>query len=804
VGSDTYAYGGGNLDQTGLNLGVTNLMIYEGRSNIDMVNYALSTNPFFDTVSKVGRLDVPLRNEATIEKFQWVIRNDTLLLFYQLQAPTDQKATVVRKYKAGELPGSKWAVGSSAHARVAAGNLVTCLTVGSSSTADVLSTATYGTNKAVRFRMTSGTTNKIEQAGFRNASATGAGVAFQQNSDGTWSFFTHDGTTSTGVNLGSHRDYGWHTIELARTATKARCELDGVLMEISSTIPTGALKILASGYKGIQGYSTLKDWILVRSYNDPGPSVEIVDPNQPPAVPINVQATVQSRFEVLLTWTDASVNETAFEIYQGVDGENYQLSESTAANATSALVTGLQPSTTYYFVVRAINSAGYNESAAVTATTAANSPPSAQGDSYLLSEDARLTVAAPGVLGNDTDPDGDVLSAVLVSGPSHGTLTLNGNGAFSYLPNTNYNGDDNFAYRASDGYAVSTITTVTLNVAPANDPPVANPDTFNVQEGVATRIDVLANDTDADGETLTVVAVTQGTSGAVSINSDNTLTYQSEAGFTGQDVFTYSATDGAATVVGTVTVNVTPNVLFAEDFESGSFTAGGWTVSGSSTVDPAAAQVGNYGALLKRTAAISKKISPVGLSIVRLSYGRRSAGLESGEAGFVEVSPNGQDWTLVETVSGAKAWETKTFQITLSGSDLYLRFRLNGNESNDTFMVDEVKVSGGTQNSAGIMHVSSIVVKAQDAGKKTKRGYAEVVVLDANDTPVAGANVTGTFSESISETLVSTTGEDGRAVFQTTTAMTGQVRLTFCVDEVAVDDLTYDATANIETCDKSY
>jgi hypothetical protein len=107
--NDTHAYGGGNLDQTGLNLGATNLMLYEGRyQSLDLITYALSTNPFFDTVDKTGRLDVPLLNEVTIEKFQWVIRNDTLLLFYQLQQPAAEKSTVVRKYKAGELPGLKW------------------------------------------------------------------------------------------------------------------------------------------------------------------------------------------------------------------------------------------------------------------------------------------------------------------------------------------------------------------------------------------------------------------------------------------------------------------------------------------------------------------------------------------------------------------------------------------------------------------------------------------------------------------------------------------------------------------------
>ena len=62
-----------------------------------------------------------------------------------------------------------------------------------------------------------------------------------------------------------------------------------------------------------------------------------------------------------------------------------------------------------------------------------------------------LTVPAPGVLGNDSDPDGDPLTAVLVTGPSHGSLTLNANGSFSYTPAADFAGSDSFTYRASDG-----------------------------------------------------------------------------------------------------------------------------------------------------------------------------------------------------------------------------------------------------------------------------------------------------------------------------------------------------------------
>src|SRR5437667_6711322 len=76
-------------------------------------------------------------------------------------------------------------------------------------------------------------------------------------------------------------------------------------------------------------------------------------------------------------------------------------------------------------------------------------------DSYTTPEDTTLTVAAPGVLANDTDVDADPLTAILVNGPAHGTLSLNSDGSFTYSPALNYNGPDSFTYKANDGQADS-------------------------------------------------------------------------------------------------------------------------------------------------------------------------------------------------------------------------------------------------------------------------------------------------------------------------------------------------------------
>src|SRR5947208_1662305 len=93
-----------------------------------------------------------------------------------------------------------------------------------------------------------------------------------------------------------------------------------------------------------------------------------------------------------------------------------------------------------------------------------DAPVAANDDAYTTPEDTQLTVSVPGVLANDSDVDGDALSAVLVSNPSHGTLTLNGDGSLVYMPALNFNGIDSFTYKASDGQAQSGVATVTIKV----------------------------------------------------------------------------------------------------------------------------------------------------------------------------------------------------------------------------------------------------------------------------------------------------------------------------------------------------
>ena len=100
-----------------------------------------------------------------------------------------------------------------------------------------------------------------------------------------------------------------------------------------------------------------------------------------------------------------------------------------------------------------------------------NHAPVAVNDSYTTNENTTLTVPASGVLSNDSDADGDPITAVLASGPVHGTLTLNANGSFTYVPNANWNGADAFSYTAYDGSLDSAPATATITVVADTTPP---------------------------------------------------------------------------------------------------------------------------------------------------------------------------------------------------------------------------------------------------------------------------------------------------------------------------------------------
>lgn len=176
-----------------------------------------------------------------------------------------------------------------------------------------------------------------------------------------------------------------------------------------------------------------------------------------------------------------------------------------------------------------------------------NDAPVARADAYGATEDTSLSAAAPGVLANDTDVDGDALTAQLVSGPAHGTLTLLPNGSFTYMPAANFNGTDTFTYTARDAVSASAVTSVVITVAAVNDAPDATDDEYTVEEDATLTVaapGVLANDRDIDSPTITAELQTGPAHGDLVFASDGSFTYTPQPNFFGLDDFTYTATDG--------------------------------------------------------------------------------------------------------------------------------------------------------------------------------------------------------------------------------------------------------------------
>jgi bacillopeptidase F len=229
--------------------------------------------------------------------------------------------------------------------------------------------------------------------------------------------------------------------------------------------------------------------------------------------------------------------------------------------------------TTDSFTYKARNTATQAESNMATVSltiTPVNDVPVAVNDAYETVSGSSLNITAPGVLGNDSDADGDTLTALLSNNVSGGSLTLNANGSFSYTPNAGTT-SDSFTYRAQDADSSSDVATVTISVnAPVNTPPVAVDDNASTRRNTAKFINLVANDTDAQDNLKDAAGnvpasririVTQPTkNGTVSVVT-NGVTYTPRRNFRGTDVFTYTVTDtgtppltsNAATVRVTVT-----------------------------------------------------------------------------------------------------------------------------------------------------------------------------------------------------------------------------------------------------------
>jgi hypothetical protein len=193
--------------------------------------------------------------------------------------------------------------------------------------------------------------------------------------------------------------------------------------------------------------------------------------------------------------------------------------------------------------------------------SAVNDAPVAVSNTLTIDEDAAMT--STDVVNNDTDIDGDTLSLTLVSTDGTGSVAINTNGlSVDYIPAANFNGTETITYTVSDGTDTDDTGKLTVTVSSVNDAPIAISDVSEIErDSPLSSINVIANDTDVEGDVLSLTAVSTDGSGTVVINSDAlSVDYTPAASFLGTEIITYTVSDGIdIDTTGTLTITVFSN-----------------------------------------------------------------------------------------------------------------------------------------------------------------------------------------------------------------------------------------------------
>ena len=242
---------------------------------------------------------------------------------------------------------------------------------------------------------------------------------------------------------------------------------------------------------------------------------------------------------------DGTLNYTPPQDFTGIDSVTYTARNSDGIESTATLSIEVSPE---------------------------NDPPVAVVDAVTMLEDTLLENI--NVLGNDSDVDGDPLTVIGALSAEGAEVSVNADGTVNYQPNANFNGVDTITYTVSDGAGGVTTGELKITVQAVKDAPVAANDGIDaIEDTLLENITVLENDTDADGDLLTVTTAVSTAGGAVSINADGSLNYQAPANFTGEDTITYTISDGnegTSTATVTVTVAGVADLTAADDSNSGS------------------------------------------------------------------------------------------------------------------------------------------------------------------------------------------------------------------------------------------
>jgi subtilisin family serine protease len=352
------------------------------------------------------------------------------------------------------------------------------------------------------------------------------------------------------------------------------------------------------------------------------------------------------------------------------------------------------------------------------------------------------------VLANDSDIDGGPLVIASVGAPSHGTTAIEA-GQVRYTPTAGYTGLDAFDYTVSDGAGGTEIGSVTVAITEVNHPPVANDDAATTAEDTSKLVDVRANDTDVDGNTLTVTDVGAPGHGTTAIEAGQ-IRYTPAANYAGPDSFTYTVDDGlgendSATVSITVTAVNDPPLA----------------------VDDAATTPEDVSKLIDVRA---NDTDIDGGALVISSVGAPSHGTTAIEAGQIRYTPAADYF----------------------GPDSFTYVVSDGAGGTDTGSVAVTVTSVPETNS---MHVGDLDGSATVKGKNWT---ARVTIRIENSThqAVANANVTGTWSAGATGSATCRTSVVGVCTVSKASISTGITSVTFTITGVTLSGRIYDGAAN--------
>jgi hypothetical protein len=401
-------------------------------------------------------------------------------------------------------------------------------------------------------------------------------------------------------------------------------------------------------------------------------------------------------------------------------------------------------------------------------------PPAAVSDSYSTNEGAALVVFASGLLTNDSDPRARPLTAVLDSAPTHGTVTLNANGKFTYTPDAEYFGNDSFTYHANNGTLDSNIATVSITVDEVIFPPMAIADSYSTNEGTALVVaasGVLANDNDPRSRPLTAVADSGPLHGTIALNANGSFTYTPGSGYFGNDSFTYHSNNGALNS-DVVTVDITIHQIITGALVNGSFEAGfaGWTISGNLftegtapyTPTDGAILAGFNGANLSPNAVLSQTVAAIPGQYYTLTFDLGVVSFNTNSQ-TMQVTVNGTNVILNKTLNifglggGAIRWVPQSFTFMADSSQVLLTFRDQSSSTQGLDMTLDNVVIAESQNTAPVATADTYQIDQDTtlnvpaAGVLANDTDAQSQALDAvlNTGPAHGnlaLNTNGSFS----------------------------------------------------------